>query len=60
MHDDGMAGSLVDRFGLSCGVVWFGLVWFGLVWHNCGQDGRNLSSDTADRIKLFCGERGLT
>ena len=50
MHDDGMAGSLVDRFGLSCGVV----------WHYCGQYGGNLSSDTADRIKLFCGERGLT
>jgi TRAP-type C4-dicarboxylate transport system permease large subunit len=32
MHDDGMVGSLVDRFGLSCGLVWFGLVWFGLVW----------------------------
>ena len=26
MHDDGMAGSLVDRFGLSCGVVWFGII----------------------------------
>lgn len=24
MHDDGMAGSLVDRFG-------FGLVWFGII-----------------------------
>ena len=55
MHDDGMAGSLVDRFGLSCGVVWF-----GLVWHYCGQGGRKLSSDTADRIKLFGGERGPT
>jgi hypothetical protein len=31
MHDDGMVGSLVDRFGLSCGLVWFGLVWFGFI-----------------------------
>ena len=29
MHDDGMASSLVDRFGFG---LWFGLVWFGLVW----------------------------